>query len=668
MLGLHLEHRIQAAEEANVLLKERVQKLEDIINKQEMIEPKVEVVSKVVIPPEFTTEQVTEMIAKKITPIFEKMEEPAPIKLNSKIAEKMADLKTSLVTEMLKGKTKDKEVEASLQNIIKEELETIPIEEREKIQEMVDILQLIMNADESLMYEELKTNGFQAWIERAEKDYELKASNQKPYNLMKKEQVISIILYTYPSPIFPKVNECLRKGDISNIQKWKSYAKMLYLALRSTVLPQVTEFVHRGIKDFTQIAKVGDVLLWQQFTSSSKKQSIADGFGGSSTSTLYKIRSKRSKYVAPVSAFQGEEECIFNFWTEFKVINIGNTFGGVTMVELEEVHDNIHCAEQVDNMAMLGSDLGLNTVQLEKVKESIQEAVQEINMKGPAKSIHGEKVLVWVDDHPEGNEKIIQEARTHGIEVKVLKSTTEALHFFKTNTSLLERDHSSFRIITDKVRTENGVQNFDAGLLLLYSIQKMYGYSYPIMIYTSYSSQDKHLKEHTLFGDLKTNKMMVIKSLPGECEEFALFGEKLKKAEATSKYTFPYSFGESNSFLQLDLTQNVAFKPSKEVEFSLSSVVEPFQFGGCKGEDNGDVTDFGFGGKSLKEKVGSTQKDFQKEEDIGVNGFPSINLEGISNALAKLVKRLMSNDTTLTTLHLRCTTPLDSFSRQSNWR
>jgi hypothetical protein len=175
-------------------------------------------------------------------------------------------------------------------------------------------------------------------------------------------------------------------------------------------------------------------------------------------------------------------------------------------------------------------------------------------VKLPAKSVHGEKILVWVDDHPEGNEEIVQETLSHGIHVKEFKSTTEVLHFFKTNTSLFERDHSTFRIITDNVRTENGEENYYAGLLLIYSIQKMYGYSYPIMIYTSNTSQDKHLKEHSLFGDLKSNKMMLITSLPSECEEFALFDEQFKKNP--SNFTFLGPDHESKNLLQTKCTRS----------------------------------------------------------------------------------------------------------------
>ncbi|KAJ3111323.1 hypothetical protein HK100_002725 [Physocladia obscura] len=92
-----------------------------------------------------------------------------------------------------------------------------------------------------------------------------------------------------------------------------------------------------------------------------------------------------------------------------------------------------------------------------------------------------QKVLLWVDDHPENNVSLVNMARSVGIKVQQARSTQEALEFLDRN----NWQAWDFKVITDMHRIENGNEVKDAGIKFIKELQYRKP-PFPVLLYCSW--------------------------------------------------------------------------------------------------------------------------------------------------------------------------------------
>ncbi|RUP45005.1 hypothetical protein BC936DRAFT_148738 [Jimgerdemannia flammicorona] len=91
------------------------------------------------------------------------------------------------------------------------------------------------------------------------------------------------------------------------------------------------------------------------------------------------------------------------------------------------------------------------------------------------------RVVLWVDDNPENNAKLIAEAKAAGINVQTAKSTAAACELIDNGI----KDWGDFRVITDMHRIEGfGVEEPQAGLKLMGELLTRRFAKYPILLFT----------------------------------------------------------------------------------------------------------------------------------------------------------------------------------------
>ncbi len=141
--------------------------------------------------------------------------------------------------------------------------------------------------------------------------------NYDAYDDMKKEEVMGIYSYT-TNDIYRKLNKVLRSSKATASEK-KQYApivKIINAGLKK--LPnykgQVVRFEKK--KSISRFG-VGKVKTFKAYTSSSKKK----GFCWSGNVKMV-IQSKTGKYIAPMSAYNSEDEVLFAPNTKFKVTKV----------------------------------------------------------------------------------------------------------------------------------------------------------------------------------------------------------------------------------------------------------------------------------------------------------------------------------------------------------
>jgi CheY-like chemotaxis protein len=111
---------------------------------------------------------------------------------------------------------------------------------------------------------------------------------------------------------------------------------------------------------------------------------------------------------------------------------------------------------------------------LANLREVADEAVAKITATQPSLR----SAILWVDDHPENNDSIVQALKSLGIRVDLALSTQSALRLMGTNTYGL--------VISDLGRNEGGEKRGMAGLELTMAIREA-GFNTPIAIYASRS-------------------------------------------------------------------------------------------------------------------------------------------------------------------------------------
>ncbi|KAI9350086.1 hypothetical protein BDR26DRAFT_573603 [Obelidium mucronatum] len=101
-----------------------------------------------------------------------------------------------------------------------------------------------------------------------------------------------------------------------------------------------------------------------------------------------------------------------------------------------------------------------------------------------------QKVILWVDDHPENNSKIMARAAANNIKVVQVRSTREALEFLDKNSW----QSCDFRIITDMHRIEAGIEVKDAGIQFIKELHFRKP-PFPVLLYCSWTGNIARWKQ-----------------------------------------------------------------------------------------------------------------------------------------------------------------------------
>ncbi len=91
--------------------------------------------------------------------------------------------------------------------------------------------------------------------------------------------------------------------------------------------------------------------------------------------------------------------------------------------------------------------------------------------------------ILWVDDIPKNNSKYVAEIASEETEVVQLTSTQMAMKWTSEFGWLLNWMDVKFKVISDMVRVEAGVNNYEAGIDLLEHFYNIEGYSTQILIF-----------------------------------------------------------------------------------------------------------------------------------------------------------------------------------------
>jgi hypothetical protein len=131
-----------------------------------------------------------------------------------------------------------------------------------------------------------------------------------------------------------------------------------------------------------------------------------------------------------------------------------------------------------------------------------------------------QKHIIWVDDNPLNNKRLVDHCKTNDILLKSFVSTDAVLTYLIANQNLLNRDTRTLRIVTDLARDENNNRDYEAGLKLAEKMRASpFAYAQPIFIYTGPSSWLK-MKERS---DLAKYGNLIFSASEKQCERFVFF-------------------------------------------------------------------------------------------------------------------------------------------------
>ena len=134
------------------------------------------------------------------------------------------------------------------------------------------------------------------------------------------------------------------------------------------------------------------------------------------------------------------------------------------------------------------------------------------------------KAILWVDDKPNNNKKLMQKLAKNGIMCIPRVSTHDAMQFIKymERIFLHNSDFNKFRIISDMTRYEKDIndngpvqRNGNAGAVLVKHLREK-GYNHKVCIYTSNAERAK--QECKNFGHEDNIEATTSTSV---CEKFA---------------------------------------------------------------------------------------------------------------------------------------------------
>jgi methionine synthase II (cobalamin-independent) len=104
-------------------------------------------------------------------------------------------------------------------------------------------------------------------------------------------------------------------------------------------------------------------------------------------------------------------------------------------------------------------------------------------------------LLIWVDDIPSNNSDMVKGIEDRGVEVIQLTSTRMAEKWAQEFSWLLNWMDVKFKVVSDMVRVEDGVNNYYAGIDLLERFYNIKGYSTPILVFCGDTTRGKENAE-----------------------------------------------------------------------------------------------------------------------------------------------------------------------------
>lgn len=158
--------------------------------------------------------------------------------------------------------------------------------------------------------------------------------------------------------------------------------------------------------------------------------------------------------------------------------------------ELEEIKDNNDTKD--NELSRRAKELLASQKQNSSLRDSLKRASEviialqdDINRKQSSSNEVNDNVVLWVDDNPSNNQRLIDYLNKEGIQLELVRSTSKALYFIDNNPVNM--------IISDMGRTEGGVYNSKAGFALIDEVNNI-----PILIYSSSANSNKKIKSELL--------------------------------------------------------------------------------------------------------------------------------------------------------------------------
>ncbi|NXG01869.1 NARE ribosyltransferase, partial [Sakesphorus luctuosus] len=169
-------------------------------------------------------------------------------------------------------------------------------------------------------------------------------------SLQRREEAVALRAYTMADTgLYREFNDAVRKGgrSLENYLEKFDYKVMHFLLtealgdLRKNKSHLKCLDVYRGTRDrFT--AKPGEIIRFGQFTSTSLRKSVSEGFG---TATIFEVHTCHGAKIEDFSAKPEEKEVLIPPFETFKVINVSHQ-SHTTFIQLRShsVHSNYNCA------------------------------------------------------------------------------------------------------------------------------------------------------------------------------------------------------------------------------------------------------------------------------------------------------------------------------------
>lgn len=281
---------------------------------------------------------------------------------------------------------------------------------------------------------------------------------------LKDDELAAIILWT-TNIIYKDINKALIEN--SDLSKWKYFLKCFSSGIRKFSYHK--GIAYRGVRNYQdpKLYKKGAFVNWQNINSLSKSKDEALKCLNNQ-GTLFELEIHSSRDISRISL---KQEIILEPHSSFVVMKTEEIPEGPFHVFLKEI--------------------------------SVPRAF---------------KVIFWVDDNPQYNYKYAMELENQGVSVVMSTSTKEAISVISVFRWLLYFPNSAFKIVTDMVRNEDGLPNFNAGIDLIEELCMKFKYSFEILCFCI---DVEKAKENCAKRNLKGN--FRISNLENDLMKFLVF-------------------------------------------------------------------------------------------------------------------------------------------------
>jgi len=146
----------------------------------------------------------------------------------------------------------------------------------------------------------------------------------------------AIYLYT-TSVLYRRLNEALRNPNRSKVKVYFNYLRVFLQAYAN--MKAKSRVLYRGInKDLSKQYAKGATVVWWNVSSCTPNINVAKNFGGGSSSgTMFHVKTRTAVPIMHLSAYQSEEEYILAPGTALKVETVVSKPNHATEIYLEEI-------------------------------------------------------------------------------------------------------------------------------------------------------------------------------------------------------------------------------------------------------------------------------------------------------------------------------------------